>query len=205
MSSSTSQVASWFADLPLSDPRCKNDSCIAYHKAHVASQAQISWASQFLYGHYVAWFYAIILAFFIAAFWYNQLRDRFIQRPSTSPPRWCSRSIALVRSFTYRRFRGKIAEYLRLPSFGVLFLIVFFFFSATLMVFAQHPYYRPRRGFGSPPLAVRAGLMAFALIPLEIALAGKVRTLYLAAERKQSNLDNSTISSPCLQGLGMKS
>ena len=41
------------------------------------------------------------------------------------------------------------------------------------MSFAIRPYYREHRGYGSPPLAVRAGLMAASLTPLLIALGGK--------------------------------
>ncbi|KAF2238176.1 hypothetical protein EV356DRAFT_440975 [Viridothelium virens] len=49
----------------------------------------------------------------------------------------------------------------------------------TIMTFAVPPYYRARRGFGSPPLAVRTGLVSAALIPLLIALAGKVNLISL--------------------------
>ncbi|RHZ67157.1 uncharacterized protein CDV56_108884 [Aspergillus thermomutatus] len=174
----SSAVPAWFANLPFSDPRCNNDSCKAYKELHSASQAQISWASQFLYGHYVSWFCGIILAVFVFAFWLHQCRDWFgwsSGRGSTAK----DRITALRRCFTYRRVGGRIAEYLGLPSFGVIALVVFFFFAAALMAFAQHPYYRLRRGFGSPPLAVRTGLMAFALMPVEIALAGKYNLITL--------------------------
>ena len=45
------------------------------------------------------------------------------------------------------------------------------------MAFTEHFYYRGKRGYGSPPLGVRTGLMAFALIPLTWATAGKVNII----------------------------
>lgn len=47
------------------------------------------------------------------------------------------------------------------------------------MALAVHPYYRERREYGSPPLGVRTGLIAFALIPLTFATVGKVNIITL--------------------------
>jgi len=48
---------------------------------------------------------------------------------------------------------------------------VIFVTSAT---FAVRPYYREHIGYGSPPLAIRTGLMAVGLSPIIVALSGKV-------------------------------
>ncbi|KAJ5711106.1 ferric reductase like transmembrane component-domain-containing protein [Penicillium malachiteum] len=42
-------------DLPLYDPYCNTDACLAFKKAHAASQKAVSYAHQFDYGHYTVW------------------------------------------------------------------------------------------------------------------------------------------------------
>lgn len=165
-------VEPWFADLPLSDPRCNNDSCTAYHQAHTASQAQISFESQFRYGWWLAWAYSIVIFLFVLAHAANSLMPRRFDA-STRTSAW-DKAIAMARKATYRRIPGRAAQFFALPSFGVLASMIFMFAGLTIMAFVQHPYYRGKRGYGSPPLGVRTGLMAFALIPLELALVGKV-------------------------------
>ncbi|KAI9931729.1 hypothetical protein ASPWEDRAFT_25415 [Aspergillus wentii DTO 134E9] len=177
-SSSSSGVADWFVQLPLSDSRCSNASCAAFQAAVDKTEAEISRVSQFNYGHYVTWFYAIILVLFIGAFGFHQCRDR-LGWGRSKPSQWRSWIVGWIRRFTYKRFSGKLAESLSLPSFGVLSLIVFFFFAAAVMVFVQRPYYREKIAYGMPPLAIRAGGMAFALIPMEIVLAGKYNLITL--------------------------
>ncbi|RTE78449.1 hypothetical protein BHE90_007078 [Fusarium euwallaceae] len=66
-----------------------------------------------------------------------------------------------------------------LPSLGVCLVVFSGWIATTIMSFAVHPYYRDRRGYGSPPLGVRTGLIAFALIPLTFATAGKVNIITL--------------------------
>ena len=43
--------------LPLSDPLCANDTCLAFAEAGDASQALISWTSQFRYGWYTLFYW----------------------------------------------------------------------------------------------------------------------------------------------------
>ena len=49
------------ANLSLSDPNCINagDECTAYYAAQNASQAAVSWAYQFEYGHWATYYYVI--------------------------------------------------------------------------------------------------------------------------------------------------
>ncbi|KAK9335245.1 hypothetical protein LIPSTDRAFT_64448 [Lipomyces starkeyi NRRL Y-11557] len=69
------------------------------------------------------------------------------------------------------------------------FLMVTLVFVSAL-VFAQRPYYRQHLGFGSPPIAIRSGLMAFACIPILFALAGKanVITLFTGISHERLNV-----------------
>jgi hypothetical protein len=49
----------------------------------------------------------------------------------------------------------------------------------SALTFAVKPYYRQHLEYGSPPLAIRTGLMAFACTPILIALAGKANIVTL--------------------------
>ena len=61
----------------------------------------------------------------------------------------------------------------------VFFLAAVLF--AIVVTFAARPYYQERRGYGSPPLGVWAGLLAMALMPIIIALSGKVDSVRTAS------------------------
>jgi hypothetical protein len=143
----------------------------AYSVAHKASQALISWESQFVYGRYVTWFYTAIVALFCFLYAFHAYLDR---KPHDGSAGLVNKIKAAVRVVSYRRISGPLGVYFGLPSFGVILILFVSLVASTAMSFAQHPYYRPKRGYGSPPLGVRTGLMAAALIPLTIALAGKV-------------------------------
>ena len=181
MSSSITPVPEWLVNLSITDPRCANDSCTAYKGAHAASQARVSWDSQFHYGWYMCWTYAAILGIF-AALHLVQLSVDFQTRRKADGrnderkgPGLFDKVAALVRSMSYRRLPGKIGAVLGVPSAGVLFLILIAVIASTAMIFTQAYYYREKRGYGSPPIGVRTGLMSASLIPLLIALSGKVR------------------------------
>jgi hypothetical protein len=158
-------------NLPLSDPACNSDTCLAYKVAHAASQAQVSWASQFEYGHYTAYFFSIIIFLFALAYLSRLLGSAYVSypEPRTTPTQ---KATAFVRSVTYRR----IGIGMSVGVAGLIFLSVLF---ATIATFVQRPYYRLLRSFGSPPLAVRTGLMAVALTPLIVALSGKYNVITL--------------------------
>lgn len=57
----------------LSDPRCNSTSCAAYASGKTASQAAESWASQFLYGHWVTEAWCILLGIISLWFWSQRL------------------------------------------------------------------------------------------------------------------------------------
>ncbi|KAF1981631.1 hypothetical protein K402DRAFT_318148, partial [Aulographum hederae CBS 113979] len=141
------------------------------------SQAQISWASQFEYGWWTAWIYAIVLAAFSAIFIYHLVIDREASSNARDKPSIPDKCAAAIRWFSYRRISGRVGDYLGLPSYGVLLLVVLALAASLIMSFVQHPYYRMFRAFGSPPLGVRTGLMAASLIPLIVALSGKVNMI----------------------------
>lgn len=169
--------------LPITDPLCSNETCLAFAAGEAASQTHISWASQFEYGKYVTYYYCAFIGLFAVAYGYRLLKDHIFCFPqkqiNNTTPSIFDKAIALGRSLTYRRFRGRLADTLALPSLGVSALIILSFLYACLLTFTQHPYYRERRDFGSPPLGVRAGMAGTALTPLVFALAGKYNLVTL--------------------------
>lgn len=167
------------AALPLSDPRCDSDTCTAFYAAHNASQAEFPWSSQFEYGHWTTWYYLIFLFLFMLVYAHHLLQDRrsLVARAPSGRSSIANKALALIRSLSYRRFSGKNAISRCLPSYGVLAFIMAAVTFATAAAFAARPYYREHLGYGSPPLAIRTGLMATALTPIIVALSGKVNVV----------------------------
>jgi predicted ferric reductase len=66
-----------------------------------------------------------------------------------------------------------------LPSANMSAFVVVTIVFLTALVFTQRPYYRQHLGFGSPPIAIRSGLMAFACLPILVPLAGKANIITL--------------------------
>ena len=157
--------------LPLGNPMCNSDTCSAYKAAHAASQAQISWASQFLYGHYTTYYYCIFIFMFGLMYLSRRLNSGYVVYPERKTT-ITQKMKAVGRSLTYRKLRIGM-------SFGVAAFIGLAVLFVTIMTFAQRSYYRLHRGFGSPPLAVRTGLMAVALTPIIVALSGKYNLVTL--------------------------
>ena len=165
--------------LPLSDPRCRNDSCLAFEAAHNRSQEEVSYYYQYEYGHWTTWLYVILIFIFMLAHGLRIWADRSPRADPAGRQSWrgLHKAVAVARYFSYRRFSGRAFDRLGLPSYGLLvafFLLALFF---AILTFAVRPYYRQFRGFGSPPLAIRAGLMAIACTPILLALAGKANII----------------------------
>lgn len=163
-------------NLPLSDPLCNSDLCLAFKAAHAESQAAVSYYQQYEYGHYTTWYYLTVVG--VAMVIYAGRLYRNCRPPElTSRPRKTTvtqKAVALLRIVSYTHAKGRVADNLRLPSLGRAVFLAFTWLFLLLLTFLIRPYYRERRGFGSPPLAVRTGLMSQALTPLIVALAGKV-------------------------------
>lgn len=83
--------------------------------------------------------------------------------------------IAVMRSISYvhMKQRGPI----RLPALQYCIALGAFFISLTVWVFSIKPYYRRTYKDGSPPLAIRTGMVAIALFPFIFACALKVNPI----------------------------
>ena len=179
MSSSSSGLDPAIKKLSLKDPRCNNDSCLAFQAAHNLSQAQVSYSLQFQYGHWVAWYYSAIIGVGAMVHFYHLYKARYHQRTSASGPSLLDKARAIRRYFSYRRFHGALGDRLGLPAFGLLAFLLTGVLFLFILTFAVRPYYRQHRGYGSPPLAIRTGLMAASLTPLLMALSGKANLVTL--------------------------
>ena len=169
------------ANLPLSDPRCNSEACNAFYAGENASQAAVSWTFQAEYAKWTTWYYLAGLFLFMVVYACHFWMDRTPQLASNSPMKRSNLEAitALLRYISYRRFSGKIADRLGLPSCGLILIILSTTTLAAVAMFAVRPYYRERDGYGSPPLAIRSGMMALALTPIIVALAGKVNVVTL--------------------------
>ncbi|RMZ82788.1 hypothetical protein DV738_g1624, partial [Chaetothyriales sp. CBS 135597] len=181
MSTSLPYIGSATENLTLSNPSCNNDSCKAFYDAHQLSQKLTSYAKQFDYGHYVTWFYLACIGCLTVVYLWRRWNQYLFHRGCSwmqmqpQPFPWCikQRLVSVWRFFAYRRCSGWISSRFGLPSLGILAFMALAILYCLLLTFWQRPYYRNHRGYGSPPLAVRTGLMAVALTPLLFLLSGK--------------------------------
>ncbi|KAI4288202.1 MAG: hypothetical protein L6R35_002535 [Caloplaca aegaea] len=100
-----------------------------------------------------------------------------------------NRLIALLRYFFYRPLpvlRLRAVGFLRLrrreisfPSPGVIFLMTIAVVFVTLYCFIPQPLYYSSIQFGAPPLAVRAGMLAVAMMPWIVAMSMKANLVTL--------------------------
>ena len=86
-----------------------------------------------------------------------------------------NKAIAAIRLVTYRpvptlRFRKLELSF---PSVGAVAIVSTAFVFVTLYCFVPQPLYYASIAFGSPPLAIRAGMLAVALMPWIVALSMK--------------------------------
>jgi Ferric reductase like transmembrane component len=169
------------ANLPLSDPKCKDAGCIAFDAATNRSQELTPWAGQFAYGRWTTWYSLVILFIFTLFHGLRTWKDRRDQTCTTKfvSPSLRQKVLATGRYLAYRRSHRTLFYLLEIPSFGLLALLLVTVIFLSILTFTARPYYRAHEGYGSPPIAIRTGLMAFACTPFLIALAGKANLITL--------------------------
>ena len=169
-------------NLSLSDPRCNNDSCLAFQAAHNLSQASLSYYYQYEYGHFTVYYYTAIICiaflFFIFHKW-QDIHSQALGSRESQRPTLLDKLRAYRRFVSYHYLRFSFEDALRPPPVGMLATLLLLLLFLVVSSFAVRPYYRQHRGYGSPPLGVRTGLMAAALTPLLVALGGKVNIVTL--------------------------
>lgn len=146
------------------------------------SQKKTPWTYQ---GHYAkVTIYFAAAAIFVATvkrIWFMYCDSRYMSSTrSVSTPLQSLVFVitAYVRLVSYRHMPSFLIEWLGVPAsvgnfvFAVLTTIYLFCYCLI-----PHPWYRSCMGFGSPALAVRAGLMSLAITPFIMILSGKVNTI----------------------------
>lgn len=153
-----------------------------YQEYHTLSQEQVPWLDQPWYGNVTIYFgVATIFVAMVKSFWYMWRDYRYISSGRKMPSILSSFAnvvTAYCRLFGYQQVPEIFVRYLSLPS-SLGSVIYSFIASGYLLCFCfiPHFWYRGCRGFGSPPLAVRAGIMGTALTPFILILAGKVNAI----------------------------
>ncbi|KAL8741555.1 MAG: hypothetical protein Q9190_005846 [Brigantiaea leucoxantha] len=96
---------------------------------------------------------------------------------------WLNKAIAFVRYFFYRpipvwrtrafRLLGMRQKEISFPAPGTIVIVSAAFIFVTLYSFVPQPLYYASISFGSPPLAIRSGMLAVAMMPWIVALSMK--------------------------------
>ncbi|KAF2004643.1 hypothetical protein P154DRAFT_616814 [Amniculicola lignicola CBS 123094] len=183
-------------DLPITDPKCVQavEACTAFYAAENASQAAIPWAGQFKYGHWATYYWVIIIGLLSIYHVFTTITDHRSPsaRTAGNGPGILQKVQAAGRSIFYRRLPPNgIAKLLDAsPNYGVLAFLLLTLVFLLGLTFAQRPYYRDHLGYGSPPIAIRTGLMATACVPILVALAGKANiiTLFTGISHERLNV-----------------
>lgn len=139
-------------------------------------QAAIPWATQTMYGYYTLYFGCAFIIVALIKHVYYTLRDKNRLQLSFWLPinSFVDVFASYGRFLSYKRIPNKITYFTSLPpSVGSSLFILGSTLYLGLYCFVPHFWYRGCRGFGSPPLAVRSGIMATALTPFVYILAGK--------------------------------
>lgn len=157
---------------------CLTDQDLAqYMQYGTDSQTAIPWASQTKYGKYTVYFgVATIFVALLKHFWFRLCDRRYAAGFRTTG---LSSSLVYVvtsycRYFGYQQTPNLLVKVFSFPR-SVGNLLYSAFASGYLLCYClvPHFWYRACAGFGSPPLAVRAGIMSTALTPFIFVLAGK--------------------------------
>ena len=106
----------------------------------------------------------------------------------------------MVRYLSYRRTTGTLSDKLGISTADITVLILLFTLCCLILSFAVRPYYRAHYGYGSPPLAIRAGPMAVALTPWIVALSGNANliTMVTSIGHEKLNVFHRWIGRICL-------
>jgi hypothetical protein len=159
--------------LPRDDPRCSNSSCQAFITGYQADQSRYSDSRYPAYAEWTTYFYCATIALFAILYLQRRLCNRV-----RNGSRLKERGLAYWRMATYRRIEGWLGRHVQ-ESWGQLALLAAASVFAATLPFAQGYFLRRLFRYGSPPLSVRCAMLISALLPIMVALAGKVNVVSL--------------------------
>lgn len=153
--------------LPITDPRCNNASCFQFIFGYLEDQARYSNYNFPLYAQWTVAFYSTTLLTFCVRHLYQRFNDQSHRTGLRE------RVVAYWRMMNYQRATGWFGDRIDV-SFGQLVLLSVATIFITILPFFQGYFLRDMFRFGSPPLSVRCAMLISALLPMCLALAGKV-------------------------------
>lgn len=150
----------------------------AYKQLKMQSQAKIPWASQTYYGRVTVYLgVATIFAAFLKFLWFKYQDRRYERHRVGHSGLWASLIYVISGYCRYVGYQPTpkflVTVFLFPSSIGNSLYAIFALGFLFCYCLVPHFWYRGCRGFGSPPLAVRAGIMSTALTPFIFVLAGK--------------------------------
>lgn len=156
----------------------------AYAAAKKLSQAQVPWTDQPKYAEYTVYFGCVVIFLALLKNVIFKLKDRWYLQNNEKNSGFLSSLLFVIvgysRAVAYKQVPAKISFFTSLPpSVGSSLLMIVSSFYLFCYCLIPHFWYRGCRGFGSPPMAVRAGVMATALSPFIYILAGKSNMITL--------------------------
>lgn len=150
-----------------------------YTRLKTISQSGVNaWAYQKNYGYYVLYFGAVLIFLMIIKKTWFTFNDYSYRNTKIGGGKYnlssLNKFVGITRLISYKKLPIILSRITGLPaSIGTLIILI----SSTLFVlcycFIPHFWYRACRGFGSPPLSVRAGLMCMGMTPFIFILSGK--------------------------------
>jgi ferric reductase like protein len=159
-------------NLSRTDPNCINASCLAYIQGWFEDQERYNSNLFPRYAQWAVYFYCVTIFIFSTLYLFRRLGDR------DSGQQLKEKSMAYWRMLFYRRMTGRLGDSVDL-SFGQLTILSIATIFLIILPFYQGYYFRALFRYGSPPLSVRCAMLIMALLPICIALVGKVNIVTL--------------------------
>lgn len=161
---------------------CLDESNPMYMQYHTMLQNEIPWASQTKYAEYTVYFGVVFIFIGLVKQVYYRIRDSTYkaQTDSNAATSFIDVLVSYCRYVGYKqtpRYLQYIASFPKSVGSSLFLMLSTLYLSCYC--FVPHYWYRGCAGFGSPPLAVRAGMMSTALVPFIYVLAGKSNAITL--------------------------
>ncbi|KAI5950143.1 FRE7 [Candida jiufengensis] len=153
-----------------------------YTQLTMMSQNEISWESQADYAKYTVYFGVVIIFISFLKHLYYRIRDyrykSILVETTTKSTNTIFSLIDVLISYCrfvgYKQTPNYVQYWLSFPkSIGSTLFMMISILYLSCYCFVPHFWYRQCAGFGSPPLAIRAGMMSTALVPFTYVLSGK--------------------------------
>lgn len=157
---------------------CTDIESAHFEMGHQESQAMLPWEDATKYARWTMWFVIVTVFILMVKRAANILADHRNKNAKSFYIPLRSSITAICRYIGYRRLPSFVTKYTIFPSsVGIVLYVLAGLLFLLCICFIPHFWYRTCFKFGSPPMAVRAGLISNALTPVIFALSGKVNVV----------------------------